>query len=311
MSIGKLYSGYVINPTWELTPHIFISPFSSSDISTLDENLNFEISAGKSYLDESFGNYCLAPKGRLAIEKVLSNYHLEKNDIVTILTTSANFYISSCVTSVVERFCKWSRKIEKNTKLVFVNHEFGYPYKGMKAVADLGFPIVEDCAHTFFSDGSKAEIGKYSDFVIYSFPKALPMQLGAAITSNRYPLEADTNEMYAKYIFSKLSNLVSEIENIKKKRLCVYKRFKEGLRPLGIRPYFELEDGVIPGVFLFKWNDNINYPKLKEFMQSNGIESSVFYGQHAFYIPCHQNLSYDQCDYIMALLKYFSECSND
>ncbi|RHJ47618.1 DegT/DnrJ/EryC1/StrS family aminotransferase [Bacteroides sp. AM10-21B] len=311
MAIGNLYSGYVINPTWELTPRIFISPFSSSEISALDENLYIKISTGKSYLDESFGNYCLAPKGRLAIEKVLSNYHLENNDVVTILTTSANFYISSCVTSVIERFCKWSRKIEKNTKLVFVNHEFGYPYKGLKAVADLGFPIVEDCAHTFFSDGSKAEIGKYSDFVIYSFPKALPMQLGAAITSNRFPLEADANEMYAKYIFSKLSDLIPKIEDIKEKRLCVYKRFEEGLRPLGIRPYFELEDGVIPGVFLFKWNDHINYPKLKEFMQSNGIESSVFYGQHAFYIPCHQNLSYDQCGYIMALLKYFSEYYND
>ena len=39
MAIGNLYSGYVINPTWELTPRIFISPFSSSEISALDENL--------------------------------------------------------------------------------------------------------------------------------------------------------------------------------------------------------------------------------------------------------------------------------
>lgn len=166
MAIGNLYSGYVINPTWELTPRIFISPFSSSEISALDENLYIKISTGKSYLDESFGNYCLAPKGRLAIEKVLSNYHLENNDVVTILTTSANFYISSCVTSVIERFCKWSRKIEKNTKLVFVNHEFGYPYKGLKAVADLGFPIVEDCAHTFFLMVQKL---KLVNIVILSF----------------------------------------------------------------------------------------------------------------------------------------------
>lgn len=78
MSTGKLYSGYVINPTWELTPHVLISPFSSSEISALDEKLDIKISAGKSYLDESFGNYSLVPKGRLAIEKVLSNYHLKK-----------------------------------------------------------------------------------------------------------------------------------------------------------------------------------------------------------------------------------------
>ena len=54
MSTGKLYSGYVINPTWELTPHVLISPFSSSEISALDEKLDIKISAGKSYLDESF-----------------------------------------------------------------------------------------------------------------------------------------------------------------------------------------------------------------------------------------------------------------
>ena len=47
------------------------------------------------------------------------------------------------------------------------------------------------------------------------------------------------------------------------------------------------------------------YPALKEFMQRNGVESSVFYGQNAFYIPIHQNLDQNQLNYMVALLNCF------
>lgn len=311
MALGELYAGYVINPSWELTPQILISPFSVSNMECFDPKKGCDMALGKEYLDKSFGNYKLAHKGRTAIAEVLKHYDLKPDDVVTILTTSGNFYISSCVTKPIEEVCKWSRKIEPQTKIVFVNHEFGYLYPDMKAVADLGYPIIEDCAHTFFTDGDKGDVGKYSDFVIYSLPKAFPMQIGGIITSNKYQLVEDTIETEVNYILSKLSQYIPSFESSIEKRLQVYHFFEEELKSIGIKPFFKLEDGTVPGVFLFRWNENIDYPKLKEFMQANGVESSVFYGEPAFYMPCNQFLTHDQCGYMVALLRYYYEHQND
>lgn len=310
MKTNDLYEGYVVNPTWELTPQIFISPFSASEMSCMDKSSVNNMAVGEKYLNERFVNYKFSLKGRFAIQEVLEHYSLDSEDVVTILTTSGNKYISSCVTNAIEKICKWSRVIEPRTKLLFVNHEFGYLFPKMKEIADLGIPIVEDCAHSFFSLGNCAEVGKYSDFVIYSLPKAFPMQLGAVITSKKYSLNHESGSELGKYILKNISEFAPFVDMCIEKRLRVYDFYEKELRSLGITPFFKLEEGIVPGVFLFKWNENIDYPMLKDFMQGNGVESSVFYGKSAFYVPCHQNLDNNQCEYIVSLLKYFYEKSN-
>lgn len=309
MKCSDLSNKYIVNPTWELTPQIFISPFSAQNLEE-DDGLS-SIPQAKAYLDKRFGNYSLSLKGRQAIYEVLLNYSLEPDDVVTIYTTSDNFYISRCVTDAIERVCKWSRKIEDRTRLIFVNHEFGYPCQKMASIASLGYPIIEDRAHTFLTDDNLHEMGKYADYVIYSLPKALPFQIGAVITSEKYPLHTKFNGPAENYILGKLSHYVDEIDVIKKQRLHNYHFFENNLRELGAQPFFELEEGVVPGVFLFKWDTSIDYPKLKEFMQANGIESSVFYGAPAFYIPCHQSLTSGQCEYILLLIKYYYDHQDD
>ena len=47
------------------------------------------------------------------------------------------------------------------------------------------------------------------------------------------------------------------------------------------------------------------WDKLKIFMQSNGVESSIFYGEDAFFIPVHQNLKDLDLDYFVTLIEYF------
>lgn len=309
MKCSDLTNKYIVNPTWELTPQILISPFSAQNLT--DDGKDAPNSLAKDYLEKRFGNYALSIKGREAIYEVLQNYSLEPDDVVTIYTTSDNFYVSRCITDAIERVCKWSRKIEDKTRVIFVNHEFGYPCHEMDSIASLGLPIIEDRAHTFLTDDNMHEMGKYADYVIYSLPKAFPFQIGAVITSEKYPLQTNYSGLTEKYILGKMSRYVNEIEQIIEKRLHNYHYFVDALKELGIQPFFELEKGVVPGVFLFKWHSSIDFPKLKEFMQANGIESSVFYGEPAFYIPCHQNLTPGQCEYIVTLINYFNEHRND
>jgi dTDP-4-amino-4,6-dideoxygalactose transaminase len=138
------------------------------------------------YFKERFKNqnFTYTLTGRLAIQKSLQHYNLQPNDVVTILTTSNNFYISGCVTAEIEKFCKWNREISDKTKLIFVNHEFGVPYENLEELKKYKLPIIEDCAHSFFSEDDKSEIGKVGDFAIYSFPKIFPIQIGGLLVSN-------------------------------------------------------------------------------------------------------------------------------
>ncbi len=308
-----LKNGFIIDASGELVPKISISPFHEVFRSN---NNTSSIGISENYFKQRFGNYKLLTKARNAIYEVLLHFNLEKNDVVTILTTSGNFYISSCVTKEIDKICKWSREFTENTKVIFINHEFGYPmdeidYKKVIAYkkSHPDVKIIEDCAHTFFS---KSEvIGSYADYVIYSLPKSFAMQIGAVLVSQKYDLTKSLPVEYENYILSCFSNYVPKIGSYIDKQIQNYKYLKEQLQEIGITPFFNnasiCKEATVPSVFLFKWKEDVDYPLLKEFMQSNGVESSVFYGKNAFFIPSNYALSKDELDYMISLLFCFNE----
>lgn len=311
-----LRNGFIIDASVELVPKISISPFHEVFRSN---NNTSSIGISENYFKQRFCNYKLFLKARNAIYEVLLQYNLEGDDVVTILTTSGNFYISSCVTKEIDKICKWSREFTENTKVIFINHEFGYPmdeidYKKVIAYkkSHPDVKVIEDCAHTFFS---KSEvIGSYADYVIYSLPKSFAMQIGAVLVSSKHNVEKafsnyKLNNDYRNYILSCFSRYVENIEEYKEQQIQNYEYLKKKLQTLGVTPFFKTgvidKNATVPSVFLFSWLDKIDYSKLKEFMQSNGVESSVFYGKNAFFIPCNYALSKDELDYMIALLDYF------
>ena len=303
----RIENGFVINPTIEVTPSIRISPFMDGDIGLHGEDP--EIAIG--YLEQRFGkNYCLTLKAREGIKKALSYYHLKKTDVVTIITTSGNYYVSGCVTRAIETICSWSREFVPATKLFFVIHEFGYPCKKLLELREYDLPIIEDCALSFLSVDEEKNTGKVGDFVIYSLSKFFPIQIGGVLVSNRKDVsvtDSSFSEDAKKYVLSHLSLYISKLNDMLNKRMSNYHYLEERLRSLGITPFFPLKSGTYPGVFLFSWHDSIDYPRLKEYMQNHGIESSVFYGKNAFFIPLHDRLSKGMMDYMVTLLKLFSK----
>ena len=174
----------IIEPDPYLMPCYKISPFSTKDV-TFTYKLSIENKIDN-YFQERFNSndYYYTKSGRQALNIALSSYTLEKDDIVTIFTTSNNYYISSCVTKEIEKYCKWNREINKKTKVILVNHEFGYPFEGLETLKNYELPIIEDCAFTFFSVDCKRRLGKVVDFVMYSFPKMFPIQIGGLLKVN-------------------------------------------------------------------------------------------------------------------------------
>jgi hypothetical protein len=305
----NLSNGFVLNPYYELIPDYKICPFSNKDM-FINRNLKDNNTIDDYFSSRfSWSKYKFTLNGREAINIALSYYNLNYEDVVTIFTTSGNSYISNCVTSEVEKFCKWSRKIEENSKLILVIHEFGYPYERLQELEKYNLPIIEDCAHSFFSKDSENVIGTIGDFVIFSFPKMFPIQVGGLLVYNidcnlKGSILLSENE--AQYIRNVLSHYIHYDEEMKIKRRSNYSYLSKEFSQIGFKERFSLHEGIVPGVFMFQSsNPGIDLLELKKHFFAHGIQCSVFYGEESFFIPVHQALNESDLAYFVEVIKLF------
>jgi len=300
---------FVLNPDPFLLPAYRISPFQTRHLA---QNIQWPASDfAQQYFDERFGknHWMFTFNGREAIRLALKKYKLKPLDVVTILTTSENFYISSCVTKTIEEFCQWNRTVTHDTKVILVNHEFGYPHPNMKEIQALGLPIIEDCCTTFFSQDAAGRVGQYGDFAAYSFPKFFPVQIGGLLVSNQgfsEMLSTDLNKDEQAYVEQTLSNYLHQNNDIVTQRRDNFQYAAETFKNMGFSLRFETSDLVVPSVLMLNNHHQIkDLPALKVFLADHGIQSSIFYGEDAFFIPCHQHLSQVDIDYIRDCVSFF------
>ena len=306
---------FVINPDTFLLPTYRISPFKT-DFVTYNNQLPNDFFA-VSYFDKKFGkeNWHYTFNGREAIEIALESYNLEKKDLVTIVTTSKNLYISSCVTNTIEKFCRWNREILPETKIIFVNHEFGYPYPEMDSLVATGLPIIEDCCTTFFSQDEKELIGKYGDFSLYSFSKFFPIQSGGLIVSNKPQKTIKSkllDETHIRYIENVISNILIQEKELLQIKKTNFDYASTKFEAMGFTLRFPKSIRTVPSVLLLNNNDIVkDLNSLKIFLNNNGIQNSIFYGEDAFFIPNHHMLSFIDINYFVSVIEYYLANKNE
>lgn len=124
--------------------------------------------------------------GKAAITFLISSLGLTRDDEVCILTSTDSNYVSTCVSATIFNYCRLSRIITEQTKLIYVIHEFGLPHPSIFDLAELannrGIPLVEDCAHTMDSCINNVPVGSIGDYAIYSLTKHFPMKEGGLLT---------------------------------------------------------------------------------------------------------------------------------
>jgi hypothetical protein len=311
---------FVFNPDPFLLPSYRISPFSSSSI---DENNKIDesyIDVFVEYCNHRFGvnNWLVTKNGRQAINLSFKLIGVNYESEVTVLTTSQNFYISSCVTNEIEKFCSWSRVKSDKTKLLLINHEFGYPFPDLATIKDTGLPFVEDCCTTFFSQNNDYSVGKIGDFSAYSFPKFFPIQIGGLIVGDgvgkRSILSKDSGlkREEVNYIGKVVGYWLLNKYEILNKREFIFDYSNLQFESLGFSLRFPKEVGVTPSVLLLRNNGIIKNLELhRAFLDQHGIQNSVFYGEDAFFIPCHQNLNLGDVDYFSSVIEKYVISQND
>jgi hypothetical protein len=296
----ELKQNFVFNPDQYYSPSYRISPFQTSDIA-YNKLISRTYGFPKSF-EKRFGekDWVFTKSGKHAITLALHALKLGRDDNVTILTTSGNKYISGCVTREIEKVCQWSRTIQSNTAAIFVNHEFGYPYRNMKEIKKFGVPIIEDACHSFFADTENHEMNLNGDFMLYSLPKSYPIQIGGVLAFNSaYQIDSGVHigtELH-EYLLKVIMHYEPQLDDMKAKRLGVYHALAERFSSIGAMPFFEISEIDCPNVFMFSFEKEIDLADLRTHCWSHGIESSVFYGKQAFFIPSHNRLMSEDVDY--------------
>ena len=297
---------FVLAPDKALTPSYRISPFRTKDI--LENRRLPDSTEAEDYFRSRFPGrrvvYCESARQGLGL--ALQDLGLAPTDLVTILTTTGNLYISGCVTREIEKVCRWSREIEPNTRCILVNHEFGFPYERLRELSRYELPIIEDAAHSFASNNAEGTVGTIGEYVIYSLPKFFPVQLGGLLLApESCPVREPVTIDCKRYLQKVVSSYLRSVEKAREARRHNYAALTDRFERLLCRPRFELTRGAVPGVFMFSTPQDLDLPALKIFMQQHGIESSVFYGERAFFVPVHDRLSEADLDYFAEVVKAF------
>ncbi|MDR0866636.1 MAG: DegT/DnrJ/EryC1/StrS family aminotransferase [Candidatus Symbiothrix sp.] len=304
----QLYDQFVINPDRFRGPHYNISPFSTQWVSKNYRILQSNLAVDEELIHRYFGRHVFFENGRSALYNALSTYNLSKEDEVYIVTSSGNKYISGCVTGEIEKICNWSRQLSDKTKLVLVNHEFGVAYKRMDEILNLNLPIIEDKAMSLFSTDDNQKTGAYGDFTIYSLSKFFPVQFGGVLQINtgRYSVnQFKTNSKITDILGKWTSFYLEDAGQMKQKRKDNHAQFQAELSPLGFESRFVYPETEIPSVYMCATSSNVDLDGLKVFLQQNGVEASIFYGENAFFVPVHQNLTTEDILFITSLIKYY------
>lgn len=284
-----------------------MSPFMPDDIIKNHQIWRKDSDNSASYVMQGEQKLFFLQSGTAALETALKALKLTPNNEVWIVTTSGNRYISGCVTRTIEKYCKWSRQKTTNTAAILVNHEFGFVYREMDKILNYKLPVIEDCAYAMFSSYKGIQAGTRGDFAIYSLAKMFPVQAGGLVwMKNHSPANYNKEDESIQYFKACYQYHIQEKDEIVKQRLQAYAHLENALGNLGLKPRFQISNGEVPGAFVFKapgWQ----LDALKTFMQKQGVECSVFYGEEAFYIPCHQRITAHHAEYLATLLKHFKK----
>lgn len=293
---------YFVNPDPYYTPKISIGPFDLKS-----ENL-LKREPDPSILQVLGNNLVFTHSGKNAIGIAIEELNLGKSSVIGIVTTSGNTYVSKCVTETISRYCDWIIYDNKQkVDCLIVIHEFGFllDLESMNYLRSLDVPIINDFAYSFLSLYMSERTDFENEISLTSFPKSFNINFGGLIHLPNKKNRIDDQKIRAE-IIKELSYQLNT-DSIEK-NISLRKRnrehFQKELRQYGYDVIWNKSE-ISPGVCMISPQKPIDLQLLKIFLQRNGIESSVFYGENAFFVPVHHLLSKREIEYVCYMIGAF------
>jgi len=129
------------------------------------------------------------PTGRWLLGSWLDHLDLDRSDVITVLTTSQERYVSICVSVTAFNFASVARVVTDRTRVIIVIHEFGYVDTDFPKQCEewraRGITVLEDCAHVAGITIGSARVGDYGDAALFSLPKIIPAKFGGLLRTRK------------------------------------------------------------------------------------------------------------------------------
>ncbi|MBN1390531.1 MAG: hypothetical protein JXA22_07815 [Candidatus Thermoplasmatota archaeon] len=289
-----------------LTPIIEISPYS------LSSRGNVSVPDWQNGISRFHGtdNWVLLPRATAGLKMLKEIIGIER---ITILTTFNTHYLSGCILRAFQG-SQVLRELCEPVDAVMVVHEWGIPFpeigKVISWTRDNDVPLIEDCALTMRSD-----LGRSGDFVLYSFPKLLPMNHGGLLIgmgvdtiygSNRVQTLEDED---AKSIGSQYLRHTQDLNENFIIRRRNWKYLNNKFISAGFRPYFNIGESDVPYIYMLHTDRS---EELSVKMKEHGIEAGVYWKNNGLFLPCHQALTPEHLDHIVeAVIQNINRCERN
>ena len=239
--------------------------------------------------------------GRTALLASLKEINLEKSDVVTILTSSNSQYVSSCVTSTVDKICNYNRQIGSETKAIIAISEFGYEIDLFKIRSAFEGPIIQDNAYAFPLFFHNRRFVK-PQFSIYSLPKFWGGASGGLL------IKEPELEAYNKNKIDKLYAL----KNVAL-RQKVYSYYETSDLPTEMRIIEITSDPNVCRSVCFIEISSLQLNELEQIkgiMQKLGIECTIFYPKPILLLPVNPTFNSTDVQFIVNSLRNAYESNN-
>lgn len=244
----------------------------------------------------------LTHSGRAAMTALFKQLELRREDEIFVTTTFDFPNVSSCVTCTIFNFCKPSRILTKQTRAIFVIHEFGAPHAQTRKLQEearrRGIPLIEDCAHTIDSVSREGwRVGELGDWVIVSLPKILPTLHGGLLVGPRVsykPSEHENEEMMrAGETAAAWWPLRSEHMT---RRRELFRELTHRVRKKGMKTLLTADPCIAPWFFPICAR---RPDSLVARARARKVDCGLWHGTNIVVLPCHQFLAQRDIDRIV------------
>lgn len=242
----------------------------------------------------------ITSNARESISLILDKIVNKDKYLICIITSSSCGYVSSCVTDTIKKKCKYTINYTPNADAYFIVHEFGRHVNIPEYNIDDSKIIIEDCAYAFVDKTSKYNIGKYSNYVIFSLSKAFGVQYGGLLfhDTNKKINGSCLQPLEVNYLTSYLKSNIRTIKKNNYKRESIYNALLKSFKKYNIYDAYRPKKYETPYAFFVDLKNKTCNKNMKVYLNSVGIESSFFYGGNAYFLPCHHLMTQYEIEYI-------------
>lgn len=293
-------------------PVIRLSPFRS-----IREKLP-ERSAGRAKrLD---GDVTFFPRGSYALYAALKHAGVKSNDLVCVLKTFNNSFISGCVTNAIEKTgAQWRLHdvIRSGTTALVVVHEFGIPIyrdEDLHTIAiarAAGIQIIEDCAW-------RTRPVLENVWSVLSLQKMFDINYGGLLLGVKIPddvlwslgcLDVVKRERF-------LWEPKFEATGFIDARIKLWKQYDDLVLADGMEPDVRvdfrsmIDAGTwIPTIYMQKFGSGEEADAVVARLEEFGIQAGRYWGSSSIYLPIHQTMTSEEVEYMFAVVRgYFNLC---